>query len=72
MSAYGSAGWLVRWLLMFSDILTLPLLCLFWLRAFSHERSQSLCFAAAVGVIAVFIGSLDYTVVSPFAAMLIS
>lgn len=72
MSAFGSAGWLVRWLLMFSDILTLPLLCFFWLRAFSQERSQSLCFAVAVGVIAVFIGSLDYTVVSPFAAMLIS
>ena len=72
MSAFGNAGWLVRWLLMFSDSLTLPLLWWFWLRAFSSGRTDALRFAALVAVAAVLIGSLDYSVVSPFAAMLIS
>lgn len=31
-SCFGSAGWLARWLIMFSDSLCLPLLWLYWLR----------------------------------------
>ena len=72
MNAFGSAGWLVRWLLMFSDSFTLPLLWWFWLRAFSDRRTTSLRFAALIAAAAIIIGSFDYTVVSPFAAMLIS
>lgn len=31
-AGFGSAGWLARWMLMFSDCLCLPLLWLYWLR----------------------------------------
>lgn len=71
LAAFGSAGWLVRCLLMFSDILTMPLLWWYWIRSSSNQgtcqRSSLVCAAAVC-----LIGSLDYCVISPFLANLIS
>ena len=68
--AYDSAGWLVRILLQFSDILLLPVLCWFAIRQISGlntlKRDFSLCTACFVVA-----GSLDYCVVSPFLVLLI-
>lgn len=72
MAAYGSAGWLVRWLLMFSDCCSLPLLWLYWLRLLSGKRRFASIETAALMIAVVLIGSLDYCVVSPFLAVLIS
>ena len=68
--AFGSAGWLVRFLVQFSDICLLCPLCWFLLR---HIRSGSqlwrrdleFCTLAAAAVC-----SIDYCVVSPFVVAL--
>lgn len=69
--SFGSAGWLTRLLLQFSDIVLIPLFCWFSIRHIQGNRTtlskdSALClFAAAL------VGSIDYCLVSPFLAMLI-
>ncbi len=70
--AFGSAGWLVQLLLMFSSGSGLPVLLLFSLRYISGERILTrrdcfLCLTAAA-----VIGWLDCCVISPYLAMLIA
>lgn len=71
LQGFGSAGWLVRWLLMFSDLVSLPLLYGFWQRHISGERRY--CFAECFALLSFFflIGSVDYCCISPFLADLI-
>ncbi len=68
--AYGSAGWLMRFLLMFADSISLPVLVYFWICfGFSGKKLSGwrfLCFIAA----AACIGCFDFCVISPFAANL--
>ena len=71
MGAYGSAGWLMRLLLLFSECCTLPLLILFWIRLLTGQGSRTM-FSALNVLAAVLIGSLDYCIVSPFLANVIS
>lgn len=63
---YSSAGWLLRLLLMFSDLALCPLLILFWVRHIRNDRKlkwqELLAFAVAV-VVCVYV---DQTFVSPF------
>lgn len=67
MAAYGDGGWLSCLLLMFTDVLSLPVLLLYWLRQ-SREttQSQDLLFLSLL----VLIGSMDYFIISPIAASL--
>ncbi len=69
-AAFSSAGWLVRPMLQFTDILTVPVLCWFSLRHTSDHgmlfRDFSIC-----TLLFVLAGSLDYCLVSPFLASLI-
>jgi len=70
--SFADAGWLVRFFLMFSDIATLPLLWLFWLRVLSEDfRFRS---GAVLGIFtaAAAIGCFDFMVVSPYGAQFIS
>ncbi len=67
MAAYGNGSWLACLLLMFSDILSLPVLLLYWLRQSREaEQSQDLLFLSLL----IFIGSMDNFIVSPIAASL--
>lgn len=71
MAVYGSASWLVRFLLMFADGCTLPLLMWLWLRhgdlsGKQVSRDLAVCTAAALAL-----GLLEICAVSPFAAMLL-
>ena len=72
MAAYGSAGWLLRWLLMFGDCCSLPLLFWYWLRHISGLRKFTIAGTAPVLLVAVAIGSFDYCIVSPFLTAVIS
>lgn len=72
MAAYGSAGWLVRFLLMFSDCMMLPFLWWYWLRYLSGSRASAFCSTALLVSLAVIIGSFDYRVISPFLADILS
>jgi len=66
--SYGSAGWLARWLFMFCDVSSLPLLFFYWLRLLCVPRKkriyeQILFFAPLVTLIII-----DYRIVTPYAA----
>ncbi len=70
--SYGGCGWLVRLLLLFSDIVSLPILMWLWIRILqgkcgSSFRTILVCAAAGMAV-TVF----DYLVISPYLAYLIS
>ena len=70
--SFADAGWLVRLLLMFGDIATLPLLWLFWLHILSGEcRLHSGAFFVIFVAVAA-VGCFDVSVVSPFGAQFIS
>lgn len=71
MSVYSSASWLVRFLLMFSDICSLPLLMWLWIRCtdqLDHFPKAELLVCLAVSLA---FGILDVWIVSPFSAMLL-
>lgn len=67
----GSAGWLVRWLLVFSASLASLLKYLYWLRHLSGQRRFSSLEAAYVLCLCALIGSVDFRLVSPLLARLI-
>lgn len=69
LTAFGSAGWLVRLLLTFSDLFTMPLLWWIWLND-TPETFIRRC--AAAFLVAAPVGIIDYCIISPFLAMLIS
>lgn len=71
MQCGGSAGWLVRWLLMFSASLAAPLLYLYWLRHVTGRRRFSSLEAACVLCLYALIGSIDYRLISPMLVRLI-
>lgn len=69
-SAFGSAGWLMRCLLSFTDRMTLPLFLWFSFRSLDHpylSKRECLVYVIIAGVI-VF---ADFCLVSPFLANLI-
>lgn len=69
--AFGSAGWLFRWLLLFHDCVCAPVLYWFWLHYLPGNRSLCIWDAAWMLSIGLLAGSLDYSVVVPFLARLI-
>lgn len=69
--AFGSAGWLLRWFLLFSDYASVPLLYWFWLRHISGERPLDGWETALLCSLALLIGSVNFSVISPFLAGLI-
>ncbi len=70
LAQFGSAGWLFRMLLMFSDLAMLPLLFIFWLRYLPGDRKIRLSTIAVFLLWSTLIGSLDYCLISPFLASL--
>ena len=72
LAAFGSAGWLICLLFMFSDILTLPLLWSFWLKSLSCSRRSAIRSAVPVLITTVIIGCAEYRFISPFLATILS
>lgn len=70
-AAFGAAGWLIRFLLMFADLIILPLLLWFWYQIMKNPHSWVKSTLVAC-ILACFIGGFDYCFVSPFLANLIS
>ena len=71
LAAFGSAGWLIHILLIFSGTAMPPVLWWYWLSALSGTPTTPFHSIAALPA-ACLIGSLDYCVISPFLANLIS
>ncbi len=68
---FGSAGWVFQCLLLFSELISTPLLYCFWHR--NVARKVVLCWQEASAVLALVIlaGSIDFCIISPFLASLI-
>lgn len=71
IQAYGSAGWLLRWFLLFSDCTSVPMLYWFWLRHISGDRPLDGLGVALMCALGLLIGSVNYSVIPPFLAGLI-
>lgn len=68
---YGSAGWLIGSLYLFSDLCLLPVLFFFWSRYVSGKRVPSSWEITGYCVWAIFVSSIDLCIISPFGASLI-
>lgn len=71
-AAFGSAGWLMRLLLLFSDSCMMVPLLWFWCRHLTGRRDSLKRDLAVCAVFAVFIGIIDYFLVSPYLAELMN
>ena len=69
--AFGSAGWLVRVLLLFSDSCMIVVLLWFWYRHLTGDRSVLRRDTVLCAAVALFVGLVDYLFVSPFFAGLL-
>lgn len=64
--AFGTCGWLIRLLLLFTDVCTVPILFWCWLRFLNgslNKRSAEMMLCAAI---CIAICGFDYFVISPF------
>ena len=66
VATFGSAGWLIRLLMMFSDCTTIPLLWWFWNKALTSEFDAMVPASIAAALTIFGIGIIDYGVISPF------
>lgn len=69
---FGDAGWLIRLLLIFSDTLMLPVFWMYWIRGLRGGRSDLLIRTAPAFSTALLIGSIDFSVISPFLGEILS
>lgn len=67
---YGNGGWLIRILFLFSDIVLIPILFVYWIRCLSgHDRARRdliICL-----VISLIVGMTDRFLISPFLVSLV-
>lgn len=68
---FGSAGWLFRLLLMFGDLLSVPLLFWYMRRHFAADPRFSAPECMVVFSLCLLIGSIDYGYILPFLADMI-
>lgn len=69
---YGSAGWLIHLLLMFSDLVAVPVLYGFWLRHISGEQSIRRWELIGALALCILLGSIEYCILSPLLGRLIA
>lgn len=68
MLSFGSAGWLIGFLLMFSSICTMPILILYWIRYSRKGYSLALWHKIAFISLIFAVCGIDFFVISPFLA----
>ena len=72
LASFGSAGWLLRPLLLFSDVLSAPLLYFYMHRCLSSKFYHPVCSFFLILCSSLLIGSLDYVYILPFLADVIN
>lgn len=68
---YGQCSWLIRLLLMFTDVFSLPILYFYWTRYSSGERRPSWITNICIFCILLVISSIDHCFISPFTVYLV-
>jgi len=71
LNSFGSSGWMICCLLMFSDLLVMPILWWIWLNILTENHSFVFHKIFAAIVMVFVICFCDYTFVAPFLAYLI-
>ena len=69
---YGQGSWLVCLLTMFTDIFSVPVLCLYWLRCYSAAQRPTRIANVCFGFSLLAICATDYCFVTPFVEYLLS
>lgn len=64
---YGQAGWLARWMFMFSDVCSLPFLFFYWLRHLGTHGDRSFYKHIIFWLPVVALVIIDYRIVTPYA-----
>ena len=70
-ASFGSAGWLFRLLLCFSEFVSTPFLYWFWLRCFRGPGDSFVLTCALMASFCLLTGSIDYCLITPFLGDLI-
>lgn len=65
-AAYGSAGWLVRFLLLFSDYLTIPVMYYFCVRQIKDSAFHADINFVSILIYTFAVGAIDYCFIIPF------
>ena len=68
---FSPAGWLVCWLILFSDLAVLPILWWFWIRLTRNQLRKCLADASICAALVFLIASIDRCFISLFAAFLL-
>lgn len=71
LQAFGSAGWLIRWLLLFGDCASIPLLYWFWMRYLPGKRHLFCLESVWVFSLSFLTAGISYRVISPLLLRLI-
>ena len=71
LHSFRSAAWLIHFLMMFSDLLILPVLWWFWIQVLSGSRSVVFRSGVVSAICIILIGIFDFTAIAPFLASLI-
>lgn len=72
MQSFGSAGWLLRGLLLFSESTTMPLLYWYWTYCLSDRQRKCGYQMMYVLALSFLTASMDYRFISPFLVQMIS
>ena len=70
--AYGQCSWLICLLTMFTDIFSIPILILYWLRIYGSPQRPSWIVNGCFGFVLLVICSIDHCFVAPFVEYLLS
>ena len=70
--SFGDAGWLVRYLLMFTDCVSIPLLLWFWVRRLLMRNNAIMQDFTLALFLLILTAYIDHLYVSPFLALLIN
>ena len=65
-AGFGTAGWLIQFLAMFSDCMSLPVLWLFWRRLIARPQHSILRLSTDAVLTTLVIGIMDCHFISPF------
>jgi hypothetical protein len=65
---YGQAGWLARWLFMFFDTCTLPILFFYWFRLLTVPSNKLIWMHICIFGIITLLLVIDYRIVTPYIA----
>lgn len=69
--SFGDSGWLIRALLMFSDLCSLPVLFWLWTSCFTRGKDHYFRIITISFVLIILIGSVDFLIIAPFLASVI-